>query len=51
MYIMKVIHGNVILDEFMTALLSAGWYFLVYPLPDSVQNTIFRGDLPEPVVG
>ena len=24
MYIMKVIHGNVILDEFMTALLSAG---------------------------
>ena len=51
-YIMKVIHGNVILDEFMTALLSAGGSIILSTHFQTLsKTTIFRGDLPEPVVG
>ena len=51
-YLMKVIHGNVILDEFMTALLSAGGSIILSTHFQTMsKTTFFRGDLPEPVVG
>ena len=51
-YTVKVIHGNVILDEFMTALLSAGGSIILSThFQARSKTTIFRGDLSEPVVG